>query len=79
MDDLGLTFRELGINLSELEEYIQYVEPVVPAHDIPKYPVKKDSHLNFLKPGSKEVLTRPMHIHEHLPAINPEEGEIYSI
>jgi transcription initiation factor TFIID subunit 3 len=68
-----LTFRELGINVSELEEYIQYVDPVVPAIECPKFPVKKESHLNFLKPGSKEVLTRPMHMHEHLPPVNPPE------
>lgn len=75
LDDLGLTFRDMGINISDIEEYIQYVDPVMPAIDVPKYPVHKDSHLNFLKPGSKEVLTRPVHIHEHLPPINPPEGK----
>lgn len=65
----------MGINISDIEEYIQYVDPVMPAIDVPKYPVHKDSHLNFLKPGSKEVLTRPVHIHEHLPPINPPEGK----
>lgn len=75
MDDLGLAFRDIGINMTDIEEYIQYVSPVVPAIEVPKYPVKKESHLNFLKPGSKEVLTRPVHIHEHLPPVNPpEEG-----
>ncbi|CAO1363912.1 unnamed protein product [Diamesa tonsa] len=79
LDDLGLTFRDMGINISDIEEYIQYVDPVMPAIDVPKYPVHKDSHLNFLKPGSKEVLTRPVHIHEHLPPINPPEDEpLYS-
>lgn len=65
----------MGINMNEIVEYISYVEPVVPPVDVPKYPVPKESHLNFLKPGSKEVLTRPVHIHEHLPPINPPEEE----
>ena len=78
LDDLGLAFRDLGINISDIEEYVQYVDPIVPAIEIPKYPVKKESHLNFLKPGSKEVLTRPVYIPEHLPPINPPEEGIYN-
>lgn len=67
----------MNINLSDLEEYIEYVDPVPCAIDVPKYPLHKDSHLNFLKPGSKEVITRPVHIHEHLPPMNPvKEGKI---
>lgn len=61
--------------MSEIVEYVTYVDPVMPAADVPKYPVPKESHFNFLKPGSKEVLTRPVHIHEHLPPINPPEDE----
>ncbi|XP_055373714.1 probable serine/threonine-protein kinase DDB_G0282963 isoform X2 [Condylostylus longicornis] len=75
LDDVGLAFRELNINLNEIEEYVNYVQPVPCNIDIPKFPVHKDSNLNFLKPGSKEVITRPMYIPEHLPPIYPEREE----
>ncbi|KAK9890208.1 hypothetical protein WA026_010318 [Henosepilachna vigintioctopunctata] len=70
-DHLGLAFREMGISLSELEEYVKYVNFGVTATPVSKYPVHKEDQLNFLKPGSKEVVTRPVHIHEHLPPMNP--------
>jgi transcription initiation factor TFIID subunit 3 len=66
----------MGINMNEIIEYISYVDPIITNLEIPKYPVAKESHFNFLKPGSKEVLTRPVHIHEHLPPINPQEGKL---
>lgn len=72
---MELTFRDMGINMNEIIEYISYVDPIMPILEIPKYPISKDSHFNFLKPGSKEILTRPVHIHEHLPPINPPEGK----
>ncbi|XP_070500472.1 transcription initiation factor TFIID subunit 3 isoform X3 [Chironomus tepperi] len=75
LDDLELTLRDMGINMNEIIEYISYVDPIITNLEIPKYPIAKESHFNFLKPGSKEVLTRPVHIHEHLPPINPQEEE----
>lgn len=66
LDELGLAFRDMHINIADLEEYIQYVDSAPPI-EIPLYPVPKESHLNFLKPGSNEVVTRPVHVHEHLP------------
>lgn len=65
----------MNINLDEIEEYVQYVDPVICAVDVPKYPLPKSSNLNFLKPGSKEVVSRPIHIHEHLPPMLPPEEE----
>lgn len=59
----------MNINLNELEEYVQNVESVPSVIDVPKFPIPKESHLNFLKPGSNEILSRPVHIHEHLPPI----------
>ncbi|XP_071449611.1 transcription initiation factor TFIID subunit 3 isoform X3 [Hetaerina americana] len=75
LDHLALAFHDLGINLDELEEYVQFVEPVPCAKDIPKYPLPHESHLNFLKPGSREVVHRPVHVHEHLPPMHPEMEE----
>lgn len=65
--------------MADILEYVNFVDPILPVIEVPKLPIPKDSHFNFLKPGSKEVLTRPVHIHEHLPPINPPEDEtLYS-
>lgn len=71
LDHLGLAFHEMGINLGELEEYTTYVNFAPPAAPVPKFPIPKENNLNFLKPGSKEVVTRPVYIHEHLPPMYP--------
>lgn len=71
LDHLGLAFQEVGVNLGELEEYVTYVNFVPPGPSVPKFPIPNESHLNFLKPGSKEVVTRPVHINEHLPPMYP--------
>lgn len=68
---MGLAFRDMHVNIADLEEYIQYVDSAPPL-EIPLFPVPKESHLNFLKPGSNEVVTRPVHVHEHLPPMLPE-------
>ncbi|KAK5639381.1 hypothetical protein RI129_011873 [Pyrocoelia pectoralis] len=71
LDHLGLAFRDFHINLSELQEYVRNVDCAESFTTIPKYPIPKEDHLNFLKPGSKEVVTRQVHIHEHLPPMHP--------
>lgn len=71
LDHLGLVFRDFHINLADMEDYCRYVNFIQGPSPVPKYPIPKESHLNFLKPGSKEVLTRPVHIHEHLPPMYP--------
>ncbi|XP_055615586.1 nascent polypeptide-associated complex subunit alpha, muscle-specific form [Toxorhynchites rutilus septentrionalis] len=67
LDDVALAYREVGLNLSEVGEYVQFVDPIEPMFEVPKYPIPKVTHLNFMKPGSKEVLTRPVHIPEYMP------------
>lgn len=67
LDDVALTLQSLNISTGDLLEYINHVQPVSCNIDVPKLPAQKSSNLNFLKPGSKEVLTRPVHIYEHLP------------
>lgn len=77
LNDLALVFKDKKISIGDLEEYVQYVEPVPFIKPVPQYPIPRESHLNFLKPGSREVLTRPVHIHEYLPPMYPEqEGTI---
>lgn len=75
INDVALVYKDMSINISDLEEYIRNVDSVSCTVDVPQYPIPKDSHLNFLKPGSKEVVTRPVHIHEHLPPVNPIKEE----
>lgn len=73
LHDLGLVFRDLHIQLPELADYTRCVPPVPPPVKTEKFPRPKESNLNFLKPGSHEVVTRPMHVHEHLPPMYPEK------
>ncbi|KAL9695729.1 hypothetical protein quinque_015014 [Culex quinquefasciatus] len=75
LDDVALAFREIGMNLGELQEYLQFVDPIERPFEVPRYPLAKESHLNFLKPGSKEVLTRPVHIPEHMPPMLVDSEE----
>ncbi|XP_076236410.1 TBP-associated factor 3 isoform X3 [Calliopsis andreniformis] len=77
IDDLGLAFRHMNIDIQELTEYIKNVESVPCPISVPKFPIHRENHLNFLKPGSREVVTRPVHIHEHLPAMYPDTEEEY--
>ncbi|XP_076665958.1 TBP-associated factor 3 isoform X3 [Andrena cerasifolii] len=77
LDDLGLAFRHMNIDPQELSEYIKHVESVTCPVAVPKFPIHRENHLNFLKPGSREVVTRPVHIHEHLPAMYPDTEEEY--
>lgn len=74
LNDVTLTLNSINVNLNELLDYINNVEPVPFALEVPKFPARKDSALNFLKPGSKEVLTRPVHVHDHLPPMLPPEN-----
>ncbi|XP_071557834.1 uncharacterized protein Taf3 isoform X3 [Temnothorax nylanderi] len=77
LDDLGLTFQYMNIDIQELAEYVKNVDSVPCPIQVPKYPVRRENHLNFLKPGSREVVTRPVHVHEHLPAMHPDTEEEY--
>ncbi|XP_050673951.1 transcription initiation factor TFIID subunit 3 [Leptidea sinapis] len=75
LNDLGLVFRDLHIQLPDLSEFTQSVPSVPPPVKTENFPKPKESNLNFLKPGSHEVVTRPMHVHEHLPPMYPEKEQ----
>ncbi|XP_035908380.1 uncharacterized protein LOC118510517 [Anopheles stephensi] len=75
LDDLALAYKEIGINLDELMEYVQFVDPIPLTLEVPRFPLPKESNLNFLKPGSREVLTRPVHIPEYMPPLMLEAEE----
>ncbi|KAK0161710.1 hypothetical protein PV327_008129 [Microctonus hyperodae] len=74
LDDLGLAFQQMNVDINQLAEYVKNVDSVPCAISVPKFPIFHDNHLNFLKPGSKEVVTRSVHVHEHLPAMNLEQS-----
>ncbi|XP_008543476.1 transcription initiation factor TFIID subunit 3 [Microplitis demolitor] len=67
LDDVGLAFQHMNIDLNQLAEYVENVRSIPCAIQIPKYPVPREDHLNFMKPGSREVIKRPMHVPEYLP------------
>lgn len=73
LDDLGLAFQHMNIDIEQLSEYVKNVDSVPCAISVPKYPLGRENHLNFLKPGSREVVTRSVHVHEHLPAMHPDD------
>nr|XP_014092755.1 transcription initiation factor TFIID subunit 3 isoform X15 [Bactrocera oleae] len=75
LDDIYITLSNLNINISELLDYTNNVEPVPLAVELPKFPAHKNTNLNFLKPGSKEVLIRPVHIYEYLPPMLPADSK----
>nr|AAF81901.1 architectural regulator of copia enhancer [Drosophila hydei] len=74
LKDVLLSLKNVSINVLELLDYIGNVEPIPFVRDIPAYPVKRISNMNFLKPGSVETLTRPVHIFEYLPPMLPTES-----
>ncbi|XP_074109761.1 TBP-associated factor 3 [Cotesia typhae] len=76
LDDVGLAFQHMNIDLSQLAEYVENVGSIPCAIQVPKYPVAREDHLNFMKPGSREVLKRPMHIPEYLPPMYPKLEEL---
>ncbi|KAH8403617.1 hypothetical protein KR222_009720, partial [Zaprionus bogoriensis] len=71
LKDVFMSLRNLTIDVYELLDYIGNVEPVPFIREVPGYPQKRDSNMNFLKPGSLETLTRPIHIYDYLPPILP--------
>ncbi|XP_033746840.1 transcription initiation factor TFIID subunit 3-like [Pecten maximus] len=75
LDDLGLAFGHLGIQLGELEDYVHHVDPLPFAHEVVSFPVPKRNNFQFPRSDSREVLQRDEHIPDHLPAMFPEEIE----
>lgn len=74
-DDVALGFRDMNISIPELEEYLQNFDPVAIPKEIPFIPVPRKTDLNILRPGSAEVLSRPVHVHEYMPPMILEQVE----
>merc|ERR1711894_260856 len=71
--DLQSLFDDIDINLGELEEYVEKVDDrALLTEQIPNFPADSKTDLNFLKPGSQEVLHRKTHIEHYFPPMYPE-------
>lgn len=75
LDDVGEAFQLMGVNLHELEDYIHNIEPVTFPHQIPSFPVSKNSVLQFPQPGSKDAEERKDYIPDYLPPIVSSQEE----
>lgn len=72
--DVNMAFRDKNVSIPDLVKYLKQVEPIKFPHQVPKFPIPKKSNLNIMKPGSREIVTRPVYIHEHLPTLFPEQS-----
>lgn len=72
IEDVEKAFRQKSISLNELRRYIKSTGPVKFPHNLPALNIPGNDVFNTLKPGSREIVTRPIHIHEHLPTLCTE-------
>ena len=71
--DAFRTLSDMNISIEELSEYAeQFDSKALITDPVPLFPQPSETRLNHLKPGSREVLHRPVHVHEHLPPMYPE-------
>ena len=72
--DVQRVFSDIGINMKELEDYVENFDTrgTVGKRPVAQFPAPADNNLNFLKPGSREVLHRKVHINEYFPPMFPE-------
>lgn len=75
IEDVEKAFRQKSISLTELRRYLKSTGPVKFPHTLPLLNISGKNVLSTLKPGSREVVTRPIHIHEHLPTLYTEQIE----
>ena len=69
LEDVGQAFKLLGVSLSELEDYVNNLEPVSFAHQTPLFPITKNNVLQFPQPGGREAEERKEHIPDYLPPL----------
>jgi len=71
--DLQSLFDDININLGELEEYVEKVDDrALLTEQVPFFPAESKTDLNFLKPGSQEVIHRKTHVEHYFPPMYPE-------
>lgn len=67
--DVEKALLQKSVSLADLRRYIKNTAPVKFPHSLPLLNLPGKTSLNTIKPGSREIFTRPIHIHEHLPTI----------
>lgn len=73
LNDMERTLLDMNINLDELSEYAeQFDSKALVTDPVPVFPVPSVTRLNHLKPGSREVLHRPIYVEAYLPPMYPE-------
>ncbi|XP_048862677.1 transcription initiation factor TFIID subunit 3-like [Brienomyrus brachyistius] len=78
LDDVGQVFRLLGVNLSELSDYVQHLEPLGFAHQMHQFPVSKNNMLQFPQAGALDMEERKEYIPDYMPplvSLQEEEEE----
>lgn len=78
LNDVGLAFNDLGINLEELADFVDHVEAPANPVQVPKFPVPRPNSLQFPAQNSRELKEREEHVHDHLPPMFPQrEGGFF--
>ncbi|KAL4226377.1 transcription initiation factor TFIID subunit 3 [Mactra antiquata] len=77
VEDVLMAFNHMGVELHELQDYINHVDALPFAKDIVSFPVPQENDLKFPNPDSKEVQQRKVfeYIPEYLPYMHPELNE----
>ncbi|XP_022162319.1 transcription initiation factor TFIID subunit 3-like [Myzus persicae] len=75
IDDVKMAFRDKDVSVPDLVRYLKQVGSIEFPHQVPKFPIPTKSNLNIMKPGSREIVTRPVYVHEHLPTMYPEQSD----
>ncbi|XP_028306685.1 transcription initiation factor TFIID subunit 3 isoform X2 [Gouania willdenowi] len=78
LDDVSQAFRLLGVSLTELEDYVNNLEPVPCVHQTPLFPINKNNVLQFPQPGVCDAEERKEYIPDHMPplvSLQEEEEE----
>lgn len=78
--DVQFAMDQLRIDISDLEMYLNHLKQcdgVLNRAAVPQFPAKSDTNLNFLKPGSREVLVRKMHVQDYFPPMYAEMEDDY--
>ncbi|XP_050537309.1 transcription initiation factor TFIID subunit 3-like [Daktulosphaira vitifoliae] len=75
INDVEKAFLQKRISLAELRRYIKQTGSVKFPHSLPPLNISGKSTFNIMKPGSREIVTRPIHFHEHLPTLYSEQIE----
>lgn len=75
IEDVEKAFHQKSISLTALRRYLKHTGPVKFPHSLPMLNIPGKSTFNAIKPGSREIVTRPIHFHEHLPTLHTEPNE----